>query len=44
MRLLPIVLLLTLMTACEQTPKWPGSLKALLESQPERFATVLSEP
>lgn len=32
------------MTACEQTPKWPGSLKALLESQPERFATVLSDP
>jgi hypothetical protein len=32
------------MTACEKTPVWPGSLKALLESQPERFATVLNEP
>ncbi|MGA9573204.1 MAG: serine hydrolase [Lysobacterales bacterium] len=44
MRLLPIFFLLAMTTACEQTPKWPGSLKALLESQPERFATVLNEP
>jgi hypothetical protein len=44
MRLLPILLLLATMTACEQTPKWPGSLDALLESQPERFGAVLAEP
>ncbi len=44
MRLLPIVLVLATMTACAPTAEWPGSLKALLESQPERFATVLNEP
>jgi len=44
MRLLTLVLLLATMTACEQTPNWPGSLQALLESQPDRFATVLNDP
>lgn len=44
MRLLPIVLVLATMTACEPTAEWPGSLQALLESQPERFASVLNEP
>lgn len=44
MRLLPIVLVLVTMTACAPKAEWPGSLKALLESQPERFATVLNEP
>jgi len=32
------------MTACEQKPQWPGSLQALLESQPERFGALLAEP
>jgi len=44
MRLLTLVLLLLAMTACEQTPQWPGSLQALLESQPERFGAVLAQP
>jgi len=44
MRLLNLVLLLATMTACEQTPQWPGSLQAMLESQPERFGAVLAEP
>jgi len=44
MRLLTLVLSLATMTACEQKPQWPGSLQALLESQPERFGAVLAEP
>jgi len=44
MRLLTLVLLLATMTACEQTPHWPGSLQALLESQPGRFGVVLDAP
>ena len=44
MRLLPVVLLLAMTTACEQTPGWPGSLEALLESQPQRFGTVMQDP
>ena len=44
MRLLTLVLLLATMTACEKNPEWPGSLQALLESQPERFGAVLAEP
>lgn len=44
MRLLFIVLLLLMGTACEQTPKWQGSLESLLASQPERFASVMQNP
>jgi len=44
MRLLTLLLLLATMTACEQKPQWPGSLQALLESQPERFGALLAEP
>jgi len=44
MRLLFIVLLLLMSTACEQTPKWQGSLESLLASQPERFASVMQNP
>ncbi len=44
MRLLFIALLLTMTTACEQAPEWPGSLESLLASQPERFGTVMQDP
>ena len=44
MRLLPMVFLLAMTGACTPAHKWPGSLQALMESQPERFATVLGEP
>ena len=44
MRVFFIVLLLAMTTACEQTPKWQGSLESLLASQPERFATVMQNP
>ncbi|MDX2417026.1 MAG: serine hydrolase, partial [Xanthomonadales bacterium] len=44
MRVLFIVLLLAMTTACEQTPKWQGSLESLLDSQPGRFATVMQNP
>ena len=44
MRLFIIVLLLAMTTACEQKPKWQGSLESLLASQPERFATVMQNP
>jgi hypothetical protein len=32
------------MTACGNAPAWDGSLQALLESQPARFAEVLEDP
>jgi len=44
MRLLPMVLLLAMTAGCKQAPEWPGSLDALLESQPERFGTVMQDP
>jgi hypothetical protein len=44
MRLLLIVLLFAMTTACEQKTKWQGSLESLLASQPERFATVMQNP
>ena len=44
MRVLFIVLLLAMSTACEKTPKWQGSLESLLVSQPGRFATVMQNP
>jgi len=44
MRILFVVLLLAMTTACEQKPKWQGSLETLLASQPERFATVMQDP
>jgi hypothetical protein len=44
MRLFFIVLLLAMTTACEQKPKWQGSLESLLASQPERFVTVMQNP
>jgi hypothetical protein len=43
MRIFIVVLLLAMTTACEQKPKWQGSLEALLNSQPERFATVMQD-
>ncbi len=30
--------------ACSPEPQWPGSVAGLLESQPERFASVLQDP
>jgi len=44
MRLFFIILLLVMSTACEQTPKWQGSIEALLVSQPERFGKVVQDP
>ena len=44
MRVLFIVLLLAVSTACEQTPKWQGSLESMLVSQPGRFTTVMQSP
>jgi len=44
MRILYVVLLLAMTTACEQKPKWQGSLETLLDSQPDRFATVMQDP
>jgi hypothetical protein len=44
MRIFFVVLLLAMTTACEQKPKWQGSLEALLVSQPERFAMVMQNP
>jgi len=39
-----MVLLLAMTAGCKQAPEWPGSLDALLESQPERFGTVMQDP
>jgi hypothetical protein len=44
MRIFIAVLCLAMTAACEQKPKWPGSLETLLASQPERFATVIQDP
>ena len=44
MRILFIVLLLAMSTACEQKPAWQGSLDTLLASQPGRFGTVMQNP
>ncbi len=44
MRLLFIAVLLTMTTACKQSPEWPGSLESLLVSQPERFGAVMEDP
>jgi len=44
MRIFFVVLLLAMTTACEQRPKWQGSLETLLASQPKRFATVIQNP
>lgn len=37
-------LLALCLSGCEKPYTWDGSLKALLASQPERFATVLDDP
>jgi len=44
MRVLFIVLLLAMSAACDQTPKWQGSLETMLVSQPGRFGTVMQNP
>lgn len=44
MRVLFIVLLLAMTTACDKTPKWQGSLESMLVSQPRRFGTVMKNP
>ena len=44
MRLITILLLLAMTTACEKTTTWEGSLESLLTSQPERFGTVMQNP
>ena len=44
MRLLFIVILLVVTTACKQSAQWEDSIEALLVSQPERFATVMQNP
>ena len=44
MRIIPILLVFALSSACGQSPEWHGSLENLLLSQPERFETVLQDP
>ena len=44
MRITIMMLLIAMTTACERSPTWEGSLETLLESQPERFATVMQNP
>jgi Beta-lactamase enzyme family len=43
-RLLLLPVLVTMLSACEQQAAWPGSVEALLASQPQRFSTVLQDP
>jgi len=39
-----MILTLALTSACEQSPKWEGSLEALLESRPDMFGKVVKSP
>jgi len=42
---IPVLLLASLMmTACQPTLPWDGSLESLLRSQPDRFAAVMRDP
>ncbi|MCB1845701.1 MAG: serine hydrolase [Halioglobus sp.] len=45
-RRLPVLIICAAfqLAACQHTPAWDGSLEKLLESQPERFATVMKDP
>jgi hypothetical protein len=36
--------LLTFVSACERSPEWNGSLEALLQSENDRFDTVMQDP
>jgi hypothetical protein len=38
------MLLLAMTTACERTTTWEGSIESLLNSQPDRFGTVMQNP
>ncbi|MEQ8207488.1 MAG: serine hydrolase, partial [Woeseia sp.] len=39
-----LVSLSLVLTACRTEPQWNGSLQAFLESQPDRFGTVMQDP
>ncbi|MGB7453348.1 MAG: serine hydrolase [Lysobacterales bacterium] len=39
-----MMLLLAMTTACERTTTWEGSIESLLNSQPDRFGTVMQNP
>lgn len=44
MRITIMMLILAMTTACEQTTNWEGSIESLLNSQPDRFGTVMQNP
>lgn len=44
MQKIPVILTLALTSACEQAPRWEGSLESLLASRPDKFGTVLKNP
>ncbi|MGB5489138.1 MAG: serine hydrolase, partial [Lysobacterales bacterium] len=44
MRITIMMLLLAMTTACERTTTWEGSIESLLNSQPDRFGTVMQNP
>ncbi len=44
LRSLVTICLTALLTGCQASSQWDGSLEHLLQSQPERFATVMQDP
>ena len=44
MRSTIVLTLLIFVSACERSPEWNGSLEALLQSETDRFGTVMQDP